>query len=265
VINSIHPIRTYIKTSIILLPTILFSLHFSLSYTLFSTFQSLCIMISSCAHVALTWLAGITIAGLITCSTIFFPVTLYISIKNIITLCPSFNLKASERQQLYEIWLYMGLLILYLCLYNPINFSANLSSFKVHLYINVRMYFSFGPPFLLMKSTNSSQCPTSVYKARSCFGARTKSLPLNAQCLITVNIVFGNSGMIYFISSYSSVFLLWNAATFILPFCARALPNPSRVAGCLAYPFSSPLESHVHSSSKTSQPTATKSIQHNQN
>jgi len=48
IINSILSIRTYINTSIILLPTILLFLLFSLSSTLIRNFQSLCIMISSC-------------------------------------------------------------------------------------------------------------------------------------------------------------------------------------------------------------------------
>jgi len=69
-IISMLSIRLYINTSIILLLTILLSL---LSSTLCRTFQWLCIMISICAHLALTQLAGITFAGLIMCSTIFFP------------------------------------------------------------------------------------------------------------------------------------------------------------------------------------------------
>jgi len=76
-INSIHSIRTYINTSIILLPTILRSLLSST--TLFKTFQSLCKMIGSCAHVAFTQLAGITIAGLVMCSAISFLVAGFIS------------------------------------------------------------------------------------------------------------------------------------------------------------------------------------------
>jgi len=56
--NSILSIRPYIHTSMILLPTILCSLLSS--PTLFRTFQTLCILISSCAHLASTRLAGIT-------------------------------------------------------------------------------------------------------------------------------------------------------------------------------------------------------------
>src|SRR5882757_546466 len=129
-----------------------------------------------------------------TCSAISFPVALFISNTNIFKLCPSFNLKALERQQLYEIWRYMGSLIIWPCLYIPIYSSSNSSCSKVHLNIDLRMYGSFGPPFLSMKSTNSSQCLTSVYEAWSCFGARTISLPFDTQLIITVNVVFGNSG-----------------------------------------------------------------------
>jgi len=115
------------------------------------------------------------------------------STTNILTLCPSFNLKAFERQQLYKIWPYMGLLIISPCLYIPIFCSSNLSCSNVRYNIDVRMYGSFGPLFLLMKSTNSSQCLPSLYEVWSCLGARTISLPFNNQWIITGNVVFGNS------------------------------------------------------------------------
>jgi len=88
----------------------------------------------------------------------------------------------------------MGSLIICLCVNIPIYFSSNSSCSKVHLNIDVRMYGSFRPLFLSMKSTNSSQCLTSVYKAWSCLGARTISLPFDTQWIITVNVVFGISG-----------------------------------------------------------------------
>jgi len=156
IINSILSIRTYINTSIILVPPILLSLLFSLSSTLFRTFQSLCIMIRSCSRLALTRLVRITFLGLVTCSAISFPVALIISTTIIFRLCPSFDLKAFERQQLYEIWTYMGSSIICPCVYIPIYSSSNSSCSKVQLNIDVRMYGSFGPPFLSMKSTNSS-------------------------------------------------------------------------------------------------------------
>jgi len=115
IINSILSIRTYINTSIILVPTILLSLLFSLSSTLFRTFQCLCIMISSCSHLAITRLAWITSVSAITCLAISFPVALIISTTNIFTLCPSVDLKAFERQQLYEIWPCMGSLMICPC------------------------------------------------------------------------------------------------------------------------------------------------------
>jgi len=120
-INSILSIRTYINTSIILLPTLLLSL---LSFTLFRTFQSRCIMVGSCTHLALTWLAGITFVGLFTCLAISFSGALWILTKNIFGLWPSFNLKAFERQQLYEIWPYMGSIIICPFVYNPIYSSS---------------------------------------------------------------------------------------------------------------------------------------------
>jgi len=194
IVNSILSIRTYFNRSIILLPAILLSLPFSLSSTHFRIFQSLCMMISSCSRVPWTLLAGITFVGPITCLAISFPVALIISTKNIFTLCPSFNLKAFERQQLYAIRPYMGSLIICPCVYHAIYYSSNSSSSKVHLNNDVRMDGSIGLLFLSMKSTNSSQCLTSVYKAWSCIGARTKSMPFNTQQIITVNVLFGNSG-----------------------------------------------------------------------
>jgi len=173
--------RTFINTSIILVPTILLSILFFLSSTLFRTFQSLCIMINSCSRLALTQLARITFVGLITCLAISFPVALIISATKIFTLCPSFNLKAFERQQLYEIWPYMGLLTICPCVYIPIYSSSNSSCSKVHSNIDARMYGSFGLPCLSMKSTNSYQCLTFVYEAWSCLRARNISWPFNTQ------------------------------------------------------------------------------------
>jgi len=173
------------------MPTILLSL---LSSTLFRTFQCLCIMISSCAHLALTRLAGITLAGLIMCSAISFPVAHIISTYNIFGSCPSFNLKAIERQQLYEIWPYMGSVMICSFVYNPIYSSSNSACSNVHLNFDVRMYGSVGRPFLLMKSISSSQCLTSVYAAWSWLGDRTISLPFDTRQITTMNVVFGNSG-----------------------------------------------------------------------
>jgi len=138
--------------------------------------------------------SGITFVGLITCSAVSFPVALSISTTNMFTLCPSFNLTAFERQQLYKIWPYVGSLIICLCLYIPIYSSSNSSCSKMNLNIDLRMYGSFGPPFWSMKSPNSSQCLTSVYEAWSCLGARTISFPFDTQQIITVNVVFGTSG-----------------------------------------------------------------------
>jgi len=136
----------------------------------------------------------IPFVGLITCLAISFPVALIISTKNMFTLCPSFNWKAFERQQLYEIWPYMGSLIICPWLYNPIYSSSISSCSKVHLNIDVEMYVSLGPLCLSMKSPNSSQRLTSVYEVWSCFSARTISLPFDTQWIPTVNVVFGNSG-----------------------------------------------------------------------
>jgi len=154
-----------------------------------------------------------TFVGLNPCSAIFFPVALIISTNNIFRLCPGFNLKALEIQQLYKIRPYMGSLIICLCLYNRIYSSSNVFCSRVHLNIDVRIYGSFGLQFLSTKSTNSSQCLTYVYAAWSCLGARTISLPFETQWITTVNVLFGNSGRLLLA---------------FLPVC-----SPKSVAGCL--------------------------------
>jgi len=88
----------------------------------------------------------------------------------------------------------MGSFTIWTCVYNPIHSSSHSSCSKVHLNIMFRMYGSFGPPFLWMKSTSSSQCVTSVCQASSSLGARTISLPFDTEQITTMNIVFGNSG-----------------------------------------------------------------------
>jgi len=128
------------------------------------------------------------------CMAVFFPVALIISATYFFPLCPSFNLKAFERHQLYKIWPYMGTLIICLCLYIPIYCSSNLSCSKEYWKINLSMYTSSEPPYWSMKSTNSSQCLASVYEAWSGLGARTISLPFDTQWIITVNVVSGNTG-----------------------------------------------------------------------
>jgi len=190
-INSILSITTYINTSIIPLPTILLSL---VSSTLFRTFQSLCIMVSTCAHLLLTRLAGITLVSDIACLAISFPAALIISAKNIFGFCPSFNLKPCERQQSNKIWPYMGPIIICLFVYNPIYSPSNAFCSKGHLNIHVIMYGSFRPSSLLMITISSSHCLKSVYEAWSCLGARTKSLPFNTQWITSMNVVFGKSG-----------------------------------------------------------------------
>jgi len=103
-INSILLLRTYINTSIIYLSSILISL---LTSTLIRTFHRLCMMISSCAHLAWVRQARIIFPGPIGCLAIYFPVALSILTKNVFWLCLDFNLISVESEQLYEIWPYI--------------------------------------------------------------------------------------------------------------------------------------------------------------
>jgi len=146
-INPIFSFRTYINTSIILLPTILLSL---LTSTGFRTFQSLCVRFSGGTHLAWTWLAGNTFAGLFTCSAISFPVALFISNKTIVRWCPRLVVKAFARHQLNEIWSYMVSMIIRLGVSSLVYSSSDSSRCKVRLNIDFRMYGSFGPLSLSM-------------------------------------------------------------------------------------------------------------------
>jgi hypothetical protein len=151
-------------------------------------------MIISRAHLALTWLVGITFAGLLPCLTIYFPGADLISTKNISGSCPIFNLKAFQRQQLYELWSYVGSIIICPFVYNPIYSSSNWSFSKVHLNLNVTVYGSFMRPFMLMKSISYSWCLTLGYVAWSWFVDSTISWPFDTWQITTMNVLFGLSG-----------------------------------------------------------------------
>jgi len=181
--------------------------------TLFRTIQILWIMISSCAHLALRQLAGITFAGLNTCLVTSFLVACFILGNNIFKSCPSFNFKAFERQQLYNICPYIGSLIIGPSVYNPVYSSSNSSYCKVHMNFYHRMYGSFRCQFWLIISISFSQCLTLVYEAWSWFEDRIVWLPYDIRRITTVNVAFGNSG--------------WSLSTVLL------LHSPKSIAGCL--------------------------------
>jgi len=154
-IYSILSISSYINSSIILLPTISLSL---LSFTLFGTLLFLCIMIGSCTHVTLTWLAGITFASLMMCSVIFLPVAHFVSTNNIFIWYSSFNLKVFERHQLYEIWPYMVSIITCPGVYITIYSYVNLFYSTVNFTIDVWVYGASRPSCVSMKSISYSRC-----------------------------------------------------------------------------------------------------------
>jgi len=91
IINSILSIRTYINTSTILLYTILHSLH---SSTHFKTIHWPGSIFCSWGHLAYIWLAGMTLASLITCFAMSCTVANPISIKYILKLCSCFNFES---------------------------------------------------------------------------------------------------------------------------------------------------------------------------
>jgi hypothetical protein len=99
-INSFHSIITYINTTVSLFPICLL-IHHSCIFIRYP--RSLTIQIKNGAQLTVTMLAGITMASLIMCSAILFPVAAVISTKNSFTVYLSFNLKILEREQLYEV------------------------------------------------------------------------------------------------------------------------------------------------------------------
>jgi len=177
IIKTILSIKIYINTRTILLPTIIFSLH---SSTLFGTFQSLLIMISSKVYVASIWQVRIALASLNTCSTMSLPVAILNSVKCILQLYPSFNLKTSERQLFYVICSYEGLFIICAGVHNSIYSAPNSSNSKVHLNMHDRLYESFRSAMFLMKFSSLSQYLTPIYEAWSYLGDLRLLLPFNS-------------------------------------------------------------------------------------
>jgi len=133
------------------------------------------------------------------------------------------------------------------CASNPIQSSCSSFCSNMPLNIDCRMYGSFRPPALSMKTTSFSQCPTSVYEAWCCLGDRIIFLPFNTQQITIMNLLFGNFGRL--------LLAMWPMFS----------PKSIAVAICLGISFSSTFEFHLHISTKTSQPTASESIEYYQN
>jgi len=185
-----------------------------------------------------------TFTGLIMCSVISFPLAAFISTNNSFTSYPHFNLKAFERELLYEIWPYRGSFIICPGAYDPIYSSSNSSCIKLQLYIAVRQYSSFGYNFV---SWNQSAPPSASHlctklgvacwmSGHCCRSARDESQPWKL---------------------YSATL-----GCYLSHFYACTHPNPSPVACWLAFPSSSPPEPRLHISWKTSPPAVAKSIRH---
>jgi len=137
-INSILAIRTDINTTTILLLTILHS------SALFTTFQSLFINLNSWVYLALTWLVGITFAGLSMYLAISYPITSLISTKIYSNCIPITTGKHSKDNSCNRIYPCVGWFTNCPCINSPIHCSSNSSCSKMHLNINVGLYGSFG-------------------------------------------------------------------------------------------------------------------------
>jgi len=68
---------------------------------------------------------------------------MFISTKNTFKSYPQFNLKVIDRQQLYELYPYIDLVIIWLYVYNVIFMLSNNCCYKVHGYIVIRRYSLF--------------------------------------------------------------------------------------------------------------------------
>jgi len=188
--------RTYISIGITLLPTILLCLP---SCTHFRNFQSLCILICSHTHLAITPEAGTTFVGRITSFAISSPVSVFTSIKNPFELCSSFNIIASEWQQLYKIFSDMGAIIPVPFAYNSIHISCKVSSPILYMNIHVWKYGSFRPLFLLIISISSSQCLTTIYEAMCHLGDWIILQHVDSQPIATINVFIRNSGWLGYV------------------------------------------------------------------
>jgi len=153
-------------------------------------------MVIRWTNLALIPLAGITFAGPNTRSAISISVAHWILTKSSFGFSRIFNLKAFHTQQLYEIWLYISSIIIYVFVYNPVYSVSSFSYCKVHWNIDVGIYHSFGPQFLSMKVISSSQWVTYVYEARSCLGCRIISFPSDTQQITTIMFISGNLAML---------------------------------------------------------------------
>jgi len=154
-------------------------------------------MITSWEYLALTQLAGITIAGLIMCSALSSAIVIIISVKKIFRLCSSFNFNLFKRQQWYKICPYMGSFIIWTSEYSTWYSLPDLSCTKSHSIINVWMYGAFGLLLFLMKSISFAQHCTSMYLAGRYLGDRMLSLPFNVQRIAGMNVRLGYTGRLH--------------------------------------------------------------------
>jgi len=160
------------------------------------------------------------------------------------TLCPSFNLKAFERELLYDIWSYRGSFIICPGAYNPIYSSSNSSCVKLHLYNAVRQYGSFGLQFFRW---NQSAPPSASHLCTKLGIARWMSGHCCRSALDELK-----PWKVY----------LATMGRYLSLFCPSAHANPSLVVYCPAFPSSLPPDPHLHISSESSPPIVAESIRH---
>jgi len=174
------------------------------------------------------------------CSASSFSVATHISAKNAFNFCPSFNLKAFQRQQLDEIWPYLEASISCLYLNTPISSVSNSSCSKVYLNVTNWQCGSCNPPSVWKTSMSSSQCPTSVYQVWSWLGNLRSSLAPS----------HSNASKMYlaYVGGYCLMFAMVN------------LPNQSPVSCCNAILSSLHHRRYVNIVSNTSWYTVSKFI-----
>jgi len=166
------------------------------------------------------------------------------STKNSFTSCPSFNLKAFERELLYEIWPHEGSFMICLGAYNPINSSSNSSWVKLHLDFAIGQYDCFRNDFFRWNQSVPPSAPHMCMK-------------LEIDCWM-----YGHWCRSALDELQQWKLYLVTLRCYLLLFRPCIDPNPSPVACFLPFPSSSPPEPPLHISSKTSPPMSAESIQH---
>jgi len=190
--NSILSCRTYSDTGTIPLPTVIRSL---LSAVRSRMFDSWSIIITCFVQLVTIWLAGIAYACLSTCSALFSPVAIPISIEHMVNWSSSWNLKAIEREQWNKLFTYMGWLCHGLCVLCDIFFVEFLVLQCLHEY---QWYNAchFEGSIVEIKLISFLLYFIQIFKAWHCSWDSKLLLPYDTLRITSITGVFDNCGSV---------------------------------------------------------------------